>query len=60
MHRTLRNSVSLLRSNYATTWSLLLLPAMAAAVIQPTSPASTLGLLLRFWPSESHWFPWPG
>jgi len=48
MHRTLRNSVSLLRSNYATTWSLLLLPAVAAAVIQPGSPESTLGLLLRF------------
>ncbi len=48
MHRTLRNSVSLLRSNYATTWSLLLLPAVAAAVIQPGSPERTLGLLLRF------------
>ena len=48
MHRTLRNSVSLLKSNYGTTWSLLLLPAMAAAVIRPPSPESTLDLLLRF------------
>ncbi|MBL6798593.1 MAG: calcium:proton antiporter [Synechococcus sp. BS307-5m-G39] len=48
MHRTLRNSVSLLKSNYGTTWSLLLLPAMAAAVIKPPSPESTLDLLLRF------------
>ena len=48
MNRILRNSISLLKSNYGTTWSLLLLPAMAAAVIKPPSPESTLDLLLRF------------
>ena len=48
MLRTLRNSVSLLKRNDATTWSLLLLPAIAAALIKPPSPASTLDLLLRF------------
>ena len=48
MLRTLRNSVTVLKSNDATTWSLLLLPAIAAAVIKPPSPTSTLDLLLRF------------
>ena len=48
MLRTLRNSVSLLKRNDATTWSLFLLPAIAAAVIKPPSPTSTLDLLLRF------------
>ena len=48
MHRTLRNSISLLKINGATGWSLLLLPAITAAVIKPPSPASTSDLLLRF------------
>ena len=48
MNRISRNSINLLKSNYGTTWSLLLLPAMAAAVIKPPSPESTLDLLLRF------------
>jgi len=48
MDRTLRDCLNLLKSNYASGWSLLLLPALLSLAIVPSSSSTTTALLLRF------------
>ncbi len=48
MERTLRDSLNLLKSNYVSRWSLLLLPALFSWAIIPSNTSSTTELLLRF------------
>ena len=48
MNRTLRDCLNLLKSNYVSGWSLLLLPALLSLAIVPSSTSTTTALLLRF------------
>ena len=48
MNRTLRNCFNLLKGNYVSGWSLLLLPALLSLAIVPSSTSTTTALLLRF------------
>ena len=48
MDRTLRDCLNLLKSNYVSGWSLLLLPALLSLAIVPSSTFTTTALLLRF------------
>ncbi|QNI49723.1 calcium:proton antiporter [Synechococcus sp. A15-60] len=48
MDRTLRDCLNLLKSDYVSGWSLLLLPALLSLAVVPSSTTTTMALLLRF------------
>ena len=48
MERTLRDCLNLLKSDYVSGWSLLLLPALLSLAVVPSSTTTTMALLLRF------------